>query len=105
MLLLQLHFLRMWHLLTNAIWFMAAAWDVTNTRSYRPVTCHASTQVADLGKTRRCCRSASLNAVLSREDVPSLPCFEEAVLLGEDCGQAVAEVLPVALAWLPVLQP
>ena len=30
---------------------------------------------------------------------------EEAVLLGEDCGQAVAEVLPVALAWLPVLQP
>ena len=30
---------------------------------------------------------------------------KEAVLLGEDCGQAVAEVLPVALAWLPVLQP
>ena len=30
---------------------------------------------------------------------------KEAVLLGEDCGQAVAEVLSVALAWLPVLQP
>ena len=26
---------------------------------------------------------------------------EEAVLLGEDCGQAVAEVLPVALATCP----